>query len=69
MLGVTTVDVADCETVSVSLGLVTPFSDAVIEVVPPVRAVARPRALIDATVGVAEAQVTWLVRSCVEVLV
>src|SRR5438270_904253 len=29
-------------------------------------AVASPAALIDATLGVAEDQVTWLVRSCVE---
>ena len=44
-------------TVKVSAGLVTPATDAVIALVPGIRAVARPVPLIVATVGVADAQV------------
>ena len=68
-LGVTTVEVAAFKTVSVSVGLVTPSKVAVIAVVPPVSAEARPDALIVATDGVADAQVTWLVRSTWELSV
>ena len=50
-------------TVSVSTGLVTPSSFAVMSVVPTTRVVARPEVLIVATDGVADAQVTWEVRS------
>ena len=50
-------------TVRESPGLVTPFSDAVITVVPTDTAVASPVALIVATDGVADAQVTLLVMS------
>ena len=57
-------------TVSVSLGLVIPLRVAVIAVVPTARVEARPwlpDALeMVATDGVADAQVTWLVRSAFE---
>jgi hypothetical protein len=53
-------------TVKVSARLVTPASDAVIALVPGVRALATPVPLIVATVGVADAQVTELVMFWVE---
>ena len=52
-------------TVRVSTGLVIPSSDAVMLVVPTARVDARPDVLIVATDGVADAQVTWLVRLAV----
>ena len=45
---------------------VTPPSVALIVDVPVATPVARPAAVIVATAGVADAQVTWLVRFCVE---
>ena len=53
-------------TVRVSSGLVTPASDAVITLCPTARGEARPVALIAATDGVADAQVTRSVKSAVE---
>ena len=50
-------------TVSVSTELVIPSSAAVMSVVPTTRVVAKPEVLIVATDGVADAQVTWEVRS------
>ena len=50
-------------TVNVSTGLVTPSSFAVMPVVPTTRVVAKPEVLIVATDSVADAQVTWEVRS------
>jgi len=51
--------------VKVTPGLVTPFSDAVITLVPDVLVVASPAASIVATDKVADAQDTELVMSCV----
>jgi hypothetical protein len=45
---------------------VTPFSLALIVALPTDAAVAKPAVVIVATEVVSEAQVTWLVRSCVE---
>ena len=53
-------------TVRVSVGLVTLPRAAVIFVVPVASEWARPVLLMVATEGLAEAQVTWLVRLAVE---
>ena len=68
--GVTAIDCSDAGvTISVSFGLVTPLSDAVITVVPTVNPLARPPGDdIVATDGVPDAHVTWLVTFCVVAL-
>jgi len=64
--GVTAIDASVAAvTVSVSAGLVTPFSDAVICEVPVPTPVASPAELIVATVVVPEFHVTLAVRFCV----
>ena len=55
------------DTVSAKLFEVTPLNDAVIFVSPVERAAAMPLALMLATAGALDAQVTWLVRLAVEV--
>ena len=71
MLGLAGVTAIDCSTAAVTVSTVepvTPPSVALIVEVPGATRgrQARPAALIVATEVVAEAQVTWLVRSCVE---
>ena len=59
----------DCRTAAVTVSTVepvTPPSVALMVEVPVATAVARPPLVMVATEVVAEAQVTWLVRSCVE---
>jgi hypothetical protein len=57
---------APAETVSAKLFEVTPLNAAVMLVCPVDRAVAMPLALMLATAGALDAQVTWLVRLAVE---
>ena len=68
MLGLAGVTAIDCRAAGVTVSTVeplTPLSVALIVEVPGATPVARPAAVIVATGGVAEAQVTWLVRFCV----
>ena len=68
-LGLAGVTAIDWSTAAVTVSTVeplTPPSVALIVEVPVATAVARPAAVIVATEVVAEAQVTWLVRFCVE---
>ena len=71
MLGLTGVTAIDCRVTAAALTVsavepVTPLSDAVMVDVPADTPVASPAVLIVATDAVADAQVTWLVRFCVE---
>ncbi len=64
--GVTAIDTkVAAVTVSVSPGLVTPFSAAVICDVPIAIPLAKPAELIVATLVVPDTQVAWVVRFCV----
>ena len=68
MLGLAGVTAIDCSTAGLTVSTVepvTPPSVALIVEVPVATPVASPAAVIVATAGVAEAHVTWLVRSCV----
>ena len=68
-LGLAGVTAIDCKTAAVTVSTVepvTPPSVALIVEVPVDTAVARPPLVMVATEVVADAQVTWLVRSCVE---
>jgi hypothetical protein len=58
---------APADTVSAKLFEVTPLNAAVMLVCPVNRAVAMPPALMLATAGALDAQVTWLVRLAVDV--
>src|SRR5437762_1170204 len=63
LVGATAIETSVAEvTVRVAPGLTTPPSVAVITVVPAARVEATPAALIDATAGFDDAQMTWLVR-------
>ena len=69
VVGVTAID---CRAAAVTVSTVepvTPFIVALIVDVPAAKALARPAAVMVATEVVAEAQVTWLVRFCVELSV
>jgi hypothetical protein len=70
LAGVTAIDTnVAAVTVNVSGGLVTPLNAAVICDVPVAAPLARPPAVIVATLVVADTHVAWLVRSCVLVSV
>ena len=69
MLGLAGVTAIDCRTAAVTVSTVepvTPPSVALMVEVPAATPVASPAAVMVATEVVAEAQVTWLVRFCVE---
>src|SRR4029077_19930578 len=68
MLGLTGVTAIDCNAAAVTVSTVEPvmpLNVALIDDVPVPTAVANPAALIVATEVVADAHVTWLVRTCV----